>query len=157
MFRTMVEGDSWMNLCNRAREQPEDWSRSEGPGRENAKNRIGSVWMYWKESWVIRGESEDKVVRIPKKLSKPGLPWVQWLRIHLPTQGTWVWALVQEDPTCHGATKPMCYNYWACALEPASHSYWAHAPQLLKPTCLELVLCNKRSHHNEKPVHRNEE
>ena len=32
----------------------------------------------------------------------------------------------------------------------------AHAPQLLSP-CLEPVLHNKRSHGNEKPVHRNEE
>ena len=31
------------------------------------------------------------------------------------------------------ATKPMCHNYWACALEPASYSPWAHVPQLLKP------------------------
>ena len=37
--------------------------------------------------------------------------WVaQWLRIRLPMQGTGVRALVQEDPTCHGATKPVCYN-----------------------------------------------
>ena len=33
----------------------------------------------------------------------------------------------------------------------------ARAPQLLKPTRLEPVLRNKRSHHNEKPEHRNEE
>ena len=56
-----------------------------------------------------------------------------------------------EDPTCHGATQPMRDNYWACALEPMSHNYWACVPQLLKPVCLEPVLCNKRSHHNEKP------
>ena len=36
---------------------------------------------------------------------------VQWLRIRLPMQGTQVRALVREDPTCHGATKPMCHNY----------------------------------------------
>ena len=24
------------------------------------------------------------------------------------------------NPTCHGATKPMLYNYWSCALEPRS-------------------------------------
>ena len=36
---------------------------------------------------------------------------VQWLRIHLPVQGTWVRALVREDPTCHGATKPVRHNY----------------------------------------------
>ena len=72
-------------------------------------------------------------------------------------QGTWVRALVQEDPTCHGATKPARHNYWACALEPVSHNYWARMPQLLKPAHLEPVLHNKRSHRNEKPVHRNEQ
>ena len=35
----------------------------------------------------------------------------QWLRIHLLMQGTWVRALVQEDPTCRGATKPVSHNY----------------------------------------------
>ena len=81
----------------------------------------------------------------------------QWLRIHLPMQGTQVWALVREDPTCRGATKPVRHNYWACTLEPASHNYWAHMPQLLKPSWLEPVLCNKRSHRSEKPVRRNKE
>ena len=55
----------------------------------------------------------------------------QWLRICLPMQGTRVWALVWEDPTCRGATGPVHHNYWACTLEPASHNYWAHVPQLL--------------------------
>ena len=36
---------------------------------------------------------------------------VQWLRIYLPMQGTRVRALVREDPTCRGATKPVCHNY----------------------------------------------
>ena len=36
---------------------------------------------------------------------------VQWLRISLPMQGTQVRALVQEDPTCCRAAKPMCHNY----------------------------------------------
>ncbi|KAJ8792811.1 hypothetical protein J1605_003996 [Eschrichtius robustus] len=35
----------------------------------------------------------------------------QWLRIHLPMQGSQVRALVQEDPTCCGAAKPMHHNY----------------------------------------------
>ena len=69
---------------------------------------------------------------------------VQWLRTRLPTQGTRVRALVREDPTCHRASKPVRHNYWACALEPASHDYRAHVPQLLKPMCLEPVLCNKK-------------
>ena len=35
---------------------------------------------------------------------------VQWLRIRLLMQGTRVQALVGEDPTCHGATKPVHHN-----------------------------------------------
>ena len=35
----------------------------------------------------------------------------QWLRIHLPMQGTRVRALVWEDPTCHGTTKSVRHNY----------------------------------------------
>ena len=53
----------------------------------------------------------------------------QWLRIHLPMQGTRVRALVQEDPTCHGATKPMHHNYWACAQEPTCTMTEAHVPR----------------------------
>ena len=75
----------------------------------------------------------------------------QWLRIRLPMQGTWVRALVREEATCCGATKPVCHNNWACALEPTSHNYWAQVPQLLKPTCLEPMLRNKRSHPMRSP------
>ena len=60
-------------------------------------------------------------------------------------QGTRVQVLVQEDPTCRGATKPV------------RHSYWAHVPQLLKPLSLEPLLRNGGSHRNERPTHRNEE
>ena len=35
----------------------------------------------------------------------------QWLRIHLLMQGTRVQALVWEDPTCRGATRPVSHNY----------------------------------------------
>ena len=70
---------------------------------------------------------------------------VQWLRIRLPMQRTWVQSLVWEDPTCHGATKPV------------RHNCWAHVPQLLKPMHLEPMLRNKGSHHNEKPAHHNKE
>ena len=57
----------------------------------------------------------------------------QWLRISLPMQGTRVRALVREDPTCHRATKPVCHNYWACALEHVSHNYWAREPRARAP------------------------
>ena len=66
-------------------------------------------------------------------------------------QQTRVRALVREDPTCRGATKPVCHNYWACALEPLGHNYWARVPQLLKPMRLEPVLRNKRSHAMRSP------
>ena len=45
-----------------------------------------------------------------KKDHRPSLV-AQWLRILLPMQGTQVQALVQEDPTCCRATKPVCHNY----------------------------------------------
>ena len=41
-----------------------------------------------------------------------------------------VWCPIQEDPTCHGATKP--HNYQACALESRTHNYWPQVSQLLK-------------------------
>ena len=58
---------------------------------------------------------------------------VQWLRMCLPMQGTQVPSLVQEDSTCHKATKPMHHNYRAHALEstqvsntrPTCSSYWS--------------------------------
>ena len=62
---------------------------------------------------------------------------VQWIRICLPTQG-WGQSLVWEDSTCPGATKPKRLH-------------------LLKPEHLQLVLCSKISHLNEKPGHRNKE
>ena len=117
---------------------------------------------------ISRWQNWDLIpVWIPELSLGPGVSWppfihvrntclgtslvAQWLRIHLPMQGTRVQALVREDLTCHRATKPVHHNYWAWALEPASHNYWARVPQLLKPARLEPVLHNKRNHRNEKP------
>ena len=89
-----------------------------------------------------------------KKTLKLGTSLVaQWLRIRLPMQGTQVRALVQDDPTCHGATKPMRHNYWACTLEPVSHNYWAHKPQLLslRATTTEAYAPRARALQQEKP------
>ena len=69
---------------------------------------------------------------------------VQWIRIRLPMQGTWVQSLVQEDSTCFGAIKPV------------HHICWPHVPHVRKPQRLELVL-HQRSRCNEKPVHHTEE
>ena len=79
----------------------------------------------------------------------------QWLKkkSHLPMQEKQVQSLIWEDPTCHRATKPMGHNYWACALEPRNHNYWAPLHHKYWSLCtLEIVLCNKRSHHNEMPT-----
>ena len=62
---------------------------------------------------------------------------VQWWRIHMSMQETQVRSLIQEDLTCRGAAQPMHHHYWAHTLEP-----W---------------LCNRRSNHNEKPMHCNED
>ena len=108
--------------------------------------------LYFFKIWILLNSSSWLIIN-----ARGASLVVQWLRIHLPIQGTRVRALVREKPTCCRATKPVCHNYWACALEPSSHNYWAHMPQLLKPVCLEPLLHNKRSHCIEKPSHRNEE
>ena len=72
-------------------------------------------------------------------------------------QGTQVQSLVEEDPTCYGATKPTCHNYWVHALEPGNCNYRAHVLQLRRPEHLEPVRHDKRSHRNEKPTQGNKE
>ena len=62
-------------------------------------------------------------------------------------QGTQVRALVQEDPTWCGATKPVRHNYWACALESVLHNE--------KPLQWEAYVPQRRvapAHHNEDPT-----
>ena len=51
---------------------------------------------------------------------------VQSMGIHLPLQGAWVWPLVSEESTWHGASKLM------------QHNHWAHRLQLLGPVHLSL-------------------
>ena len=51
------------------------------------------------------------------------------------------------------AAKPMFCKYEASALESKSPNYWICMLQLLKPMCLEPVIPQERSQHNEKLVH----
>ena len=69
-------------------------------------------------------------------------------------QGAQVQALVWEDPTCHGATKPVRHNYWTYTLEPTSHNYWACVPQLLSPHATTTEAHEPRAHapQQEKPL-----
>ena len=68
-------------------------------------------------------------------------------------QGTRVWALVWEDPTYRGATKPVYHNYWACAPQLLSLRSRAHEPQLLSPraTATEARGPRARALQQEKP------
>ena len=70
----------------------------------------------WEKIFVNHAFDMGLVCRIYKELlrlnSKTRASLVAWwLRICLPMQGTRVLALVQKDPTCHGATKPVHHNY----------------------------------------------
>ena len=102
----------------------------------------------------VKSINRKTIFQIGFKNRKKGTSLVaQWLRILLPMQGTWVQALVWEDPTCCGATKPMCHNHWACALEPVRHNYWARAPQLLSLSATATEACAPiaRALQQEKP------
>ena len=74
----------------------------------------GTLQMGLRDSWI--GQFILDCPDGPNVITRgwrdfPGGPVVR-PRICLPMQGTWVWSLVQEDSTCHGATKPMSHNYW---------------------------------------------
>ena len=67
-----------------------------------------------KENISRKAEGLDLKFADPLNLNKASVRAslvAQWLRIRLPMQGTRVQALVREDPTCHGATKPVSHNY----------------------------------------------
>ena len=55
-------------------------------------------------------EQRNTIMEVKNSLDGASLV-VQWLRICLLMQGTWVRALVWEDPTCRGATRPVSHNY----------------------------------------------
>ena len=97
-------------------------------------------------------------VPLRKHNLKCNLSWAslvaQWLRVCLPMQGTWVRALVWEDPTCRRATGPVSHNCWASASG-------ACAPQQERPRQWEVRTPRWRvapARRNwRKPSHRNED
>ena len=108
---------------------------------------IGKIKKIQIEEWTVHQGKPEKNVndytelicfRITHYKRQPSeIPLVvQWLRICLPMQGSWVQSLAQKDPTCLRAAEPVSHNYGTWALEP--------------------VLCNKRRHHSEKPEHCND-
>ena len=58
---------------------------------------------------------------------------VQWTRIRLPVEGTWVWSRLWEDSTCQWTAKTVHHSYCAHVLGPTSYDHWACEPQLLRP------------------------
>ena len=74
-------------------------------GLEQLASHLGENYAPYKKIYF-------RWVKITMKKMKTGTSLVaQWLRVRLPMQGTRVRALVQEDPTCHGATKPVRHYY----------------------------------------------
>ena len=103
---------------------------------------------------LLNPSSISKLLRVKSKRHNRASLVAQWLRVRLPVRGTWVRALVWEDPTCRGATKPVCHNYWACASG-------ACAPQGERPRQWEARAPWWRvapTRHNwRKPSHRNKD
>ena len=55
---------------------------------------------------------------------------IQWLRVLLSMQETWVQFLVWDDPTYHGETKPVGNNYRVCT--PRAGALQQEATQMRK-------------------------
>ena len=73
------------------------------------------------------------------KMDRLGLPWWQsGEKSACQWKGRGFHPCIWEESTCHRAAEPMSHNYWACTL------------QRLKLVHLQPVLCNKKSHRNEK-------
>ena len=63
------------------------------------------------------------------KPKSQGLPWrFSGYKSCLPIKGTGVWSLVQEDPKCLGATKPVLCNRRSQHNEKSAHHNWRVAP-----------------------------
>ena len=74
------------------------------------------LWFKPPNVWYFCYSSLNRLGHWVSQMSFHGTSLVaQWLRICLPVQGTQVRSLVQEDPTCCRATKPVSHNYWSRA------------------------------------------
>ena len=67
----------------------------------------------------------------------------------------WTQSLVHSNSTCCRATKARVPQILTLCSRARESQLLSLSGTLLKPACLEPVLCNKRSHHNEKPMHHN--
>ena len=85
---------------------------------------------------------------------------VQWLRLHLPMQGTQVWSLLWGDPTGCGDPDymPVHPNYWTplsslCAATIEAHVLCNEKPPRWEACTLQWVAPQRKpSHSNKDPV-----
>ena len=107
-------------------------------GNSKARSVVQTVPCSWLRNYKLNSERENSCVLFydikPRfwrlKFNLGDFPGLHWLRICLPMQKTLVWSMVQEDPTCRRATKPMHQNFWspstlrACTLQQEIPLHW---------------------------------
>ena len=104
--------------------------------------------LFW--SWILRVLTNLLLARIEN--IPHGLPWwlsgeeyaCQWRSHRFDPWSRKVPHAVKQLSPCTTTTQ----HYWTCVLQPRRCDYGSLC-------ALESVLCNKKSHHNEKPVHCN--
>ena len=122
----MVNFTEWKHVCIYIYTHTHRYTKNKEKKHKQWKKVIKPQWK--------RKKRRRKKQRKPKINQRASLV-VQWERIHFVRQGTWVWLLVQGDPTCLGATKPLNHSCFAQAPEPMLSNYWACLPRPLKPEC----------------------
>ena len=96
---------------------------------------IGKTLSHSKESLKVACRNLWSIIRITQNSAWGGLPGGSVAKNHLLMQETWIQPPTWKDPTCWGATKPLCHNYWACALEPGSRNNWTFVLPPLRSLC----------------------
>ena len=108
------------------------------PGKSHRQRNLEgySPWSHKESDTTEHARKQTQQTRVYQKSSSVGTSLVvQGLIIHLAMQGSrfnpWLGNL---EPTCAGAARPLCHNYWVCTL------------QSLHATTREFVRQNKRPH-----------